>query len=117
MADITPVQALGSGYALMASGDTASAQGIFIPLANITGLAAAEANATTGDGRKVVAGLIEKIYDNIQALASASRPVNLTIAKGQPVGVAINQVNQTFTITVRYDTTFASVVEVAPEPV
>ena len=117
MAMITPVQALGSGYALLANNDPAPAQGLFIPLANVTGLSAAEANATTGDGRKVIAGLIEKINDNIQALASSARPVNLTIAKGQPTGVAINQVNQSFTITIRYDTTFANIVEVAPEPV
>ena len=114
MAMITPVQALGAGYALITHNDV---QGLFIPRTNITGLSPEEANPTTGDGRKVIAGLVEKIYDNIQALSSNARPVHLTIAKGQPTGVAINQVNQSFTITIRYDTTFASIVEVAPEPV
>jgi len=117
MANITPVQALGTGYTLLAENATAPAQGLFIPLVNVTGLSASEANPTTGDGRKVIAGLIERIYDNIQALASNARPVHLTIAKGQPTGVAINQVNQTFTVTIRYNTTFSQIVEVADEPV
>lgn len=116
MANITPTQALGTGYALLDSGDNAPAQGLFIPLANVNGLSASEANATTGDGRKVIAGLIEKMYDNIQALSASARPVYLTIAKGQPSGVAINQVNQSFTITARYDVSFAGIVEVADEP-
>jgi hypothetical protein len=114
MANITPVQALGSGYALITHNQV---DGLFIPLANVTGLSSAEANATTGDGRKVIAGLIERIYENIQALASNARPVHLTIAKGQPTGVAINQVNQTFTVTIRYNTAFSQIVEVADEPV
>jgi len=97
MANITPVQALGTGYALLASNDPAPAQGVFIPLANITGLSAAEANASTGDGRKVIVGLMEKIHDNIQALASSARPVYVTLAKGQPTGVAVNQINHCFT--------------------
>ena len=117
MANITPTQALGAGYALLNNNDTAPATGIFIPLGNIAGLSNSEAHPSTGDGRKVIAGLMESIYANLQALSAAARPVNLTIAKGQPTGVAVNQVNQSFTVTARYNTEFAGIVEVAPEPV
>lgn len=116
MANITPAQALGTGYALLDAGDDAPSEGIFIPLANVIGLSAAEANATTGDGRKVIAGLMEKMFASIQALAASARPVYLTISKGQPTGVAIDQINQSFTLTVRYTTSFAGTVEVADEP-
>lgn len=116
MANITPTQVL-TGYALLAQNDPAPAQGIFVPLTTITGLSAAEANATNGDGRKLIAGLMESINTALTALPNNAKPVYLTVAKAQPSGVALGQINQTFSVTVRYQSEFGQIVEVAPEPV
>ena len=116
MANITPSQIL-SGYALLAQNDDAPAAGIFIPLTTITGLSSAEANASTGDGRKVIAGLMETLHTSLNSLPNNAKPVYLTLAKSQPSGVALGQINQTFTVTVRYQSEFGQIVEVAPEPV
>lgn len=40
-------------------------EGIFIPLESISGLTAAEANATTGDGREVLRALCMTAYEAI----------------------------------------------------
>jgi hypothetical protein len=43
-------------------------QGIFIPLTSLPGLTAAQANATTGDGREVVKALVFALFDGLEAL-------------------------------------------------
>lgn len=50
-------------------------QGIFIPLASIPGLTAAEANPTTGDGREVLRALLTEAYNNLETLPTA--PTNV----------------------------------------
>lgn len=116
MANVTPTQVL-PGYTLLAANDNAPAQGIFIPLSTIVGLSASEAHQTTGDGRKVVAGLMEALNNSLAALPNNAKPINLTLTKSQPAGVAVGQINQSFSVTIRYQSLFGEIVEVAPEPV
>jgi hypothetical protein len=97
MADILPSD-LYPGYQLLAAAASAPSQGIFIPLADLASLTAAEANASTGDGRAVFYALVQDGYAGVQALAVASRPTKLTITKANPTGVGVDLVRQNYTI-------------------
>ena len=111
MASITPV-ALFPGCELLAATDPAPSQGIFIPLSALSGLTAAEANETTGDGRKVAFELSRTMFSSINAIAAASRPTRFSVARGTPAGVDATTVRQTYTLTFDLD---VSVSDVAAE--
>jgi hypothetical protein len=96
MAAITPAQLI-ENYALLASGATTTAEGLFIPLASLAGLTSAEANASTGDGRKVAFELMKEMFDRIQLIAAADRPNRLTITRGIPTGLTATVIQQTYT--------------------
>ncbi len=88
-----------SGYELLAATDPAPAQGIFIPLATLTGLTAAEADEETGDGRKVAFELCRALQTSFAAIPLANRPTRMNAAKGTPAGVDANTVSQSYTFT------------------
>lgn len=100
-------------YAYLNSGDSVPSAGIFIPLASLPGLTAAEANATTGDGRKVAFELCRAIFANLEALPVASRPSRFTITRGIPAGIDQTIVRQTYTLS--FDIDFSGS-DVANEP-
>ena len=111
MAPVTPVQIF-AGYELLASGATTTAQGVFIPLASLIDLTAAEADAATGDGRKVVFALIKEAQEQITALPDGSKPTKMTITKATPVGVNNTTIRQGMTLNFDLD---ISAVDVSPE--
>jgi hypothetical protein len=85
----TPSGWLGSGYTVSGSGTTAAinfgisgntAVGEALP--EITAI---EANATTGDIRKIYYGIIEKLYLSYSGKATADRPNRMTISKSSSV--------------------------------
>lgn len=114
MADITPPD-LFPNYALLASTDPAPAAGLFIPLTDLPGLDLSEANATTGDGRAVLYGLVQGAFTNLQALPTADRPVRLTLTKVPPTGIGIDLIRQNYTLSVELGVDPGEGVAIAPE--
>ncbi|MGL5075747.1 MAG: hypothetical protein ACRDBG_07880 [Waterburya sp.] len=90
MPSILPTQ-LFSGYAV-------SGGNIQIPIASLSGLAAAEADAVTGDGREVARAFVETMVSAILALPAANRPARLAVVKANPQGTGVDQVTQSYTI-------------------
>jgi hypothetical protein len=76
MATVTPTQIF-PGYS---SDGTA----ITIPLADLTGLTAAEANATTGNAMEVLRTFIDKAQAQLAALTPETRPVRSSLTKAAP---------------------------------
>lgn len=87
----TPVPStwLGSGYTLSGSGASATINFGINGNTNptFTEITAAEANATTGDIRKILYGIVEGIYVKYQAVAAvpANLPNRLTVSKTSSV--------------------------------
>lgn len=71
-----------------------------------------EANATTGDYRKILFGLLQDMYARFNALSAADKPTKMQILRA----TSINDVTQqgTVTFTIRF-TTEDVVTEVADE--
>jgi len=63
---------------------------ITLPLASLPELTAAEADAVTGDIRKVLWALCTEVYDNFAALAAADKPAKMSITKTQALTTAGN---------------------------
>ncbi len=82
------------GFALLANTDPAPEQGIFIPLSNLTGLTALEANATTGDGRKVLFEILKAVQTAYAAISPA--PSGLVVTKSTPTGVNVTTIRQSY---------------------
>lgn len=104
--DITPTQ-LYPGY-------TTDGTSITIPMTDLTGLSAPEADAATGDGRKVLYGLIQGAYEALMTLDAANRPQKMSMNKTNPqaVGIDESRIGYTTTFDVQLD---PSVIEVSPE--
>lgn len=91
------------GYELVAAAGTVTAQSICIPVASITGLTAAEANATTGDIREVMRTTLETFYNYNQSLPEADRSSKMTITELKSDNT--NDSNKKFiTYTVKFQT-------------
>jgi hypothetical protein len=104
--DITPQQ--------LFPGITSDGTSITIPLTDLPGLSAAEADATTGDGRKVFYGIIEQSHQALSALDAANRPQKMSLTKQQPAGVGVNQVRVPYGVS--FDLTIdPDIIEVSPE--
>ena len=73
------------GFELLAASGTATAQSIAIPLAALPGLSAAEANATTGDIRKVARALVAALYAAYVAEDADDRPSQMTVGRSTSV--------------------------------
>ena len=70
-----------NGYELVATGGTVTAQSICIPVVSVSGLTAAEANATTGDIREVMRTTLGTLYAYNQSLSEADRSTKMTITE------------------------------------
>lgn len=99
----------GTTIDLTADGGTAHILKSMGPLDEVTD---AEANATTGDWRKVVFGLMEMLYLKWLGTASADRPSKLTISRTSTVDNTTGDVTRSYTVRV---TVSASTVDVAAE--
>jgi len=113
MAAVIPTQ-LYTGFDLLAATDPAPSQGIFIPLASLTGLSAAEADPATGSGTKLLHALIRIAQQKHEALSTEARSTRMTIRRANPTsGGASNLINTGYTVEFKLD---ISSVDVADEP-
>ena len=88
-------------------GYTTDGTSITIPLADLSGLIAAEADAATGDGRKVCFELVKQIQAAFAALPSAPGRMNATV--GTPTGVSATVTRRSFQLTFDVDISDADV--------
>lgn len=107
-ASIVPTDYL-TGYAYLASGATAPANGIFIPLTTMPSLDASEANASSGDIRKIFAALVDAFNTRYQA--QTEKPARLTISSSRTPSYQGNvlTVQDRYTINVTKDGTIGDV--------
>ena len=83
----TPSGWLGAGYTLSGSGTSAAINFGINGNTNATlpEITAAEANATTGDIRKIYYGIAEQLFQSYLAKAAADRPSRMVISKSSNV--------------------------------
>lgn len=72
---------------------------ISVPLATFPELTAAEADSVTGDIRKVVYAICEKLWSRWNALALADRPTKMTLAKSSSVDAGTGVITNVYTFT------------------
>ncbi len=73
---------------------------ITVPIASFPELTAAEADGTTGDIRKIVFAIIEKLYQAYNATATADRPTKWTMSKSSSVNTTTGILTNTYSITI-----------------
>lgn len=96
MAAVIPTQ-LFPGY-------TFANNSITIPIADLPGLTAAEADPATGNAMEVLRTIIERAQVQLAALTPETRPTRSTLTKAQPsialgVGIAPGTLRQSYTAT------------------
>lgn len=74
---------------------------ITVPIASFPELTAAEADAATGDIRKIVWAIMQKLYNSYNATASADRPTRWTMSKSASINTTTGIVTNNFTVTVQ----------------
>lgn len=101
---------LGAGYSYAANQILLNTAAHGTPL--LTELTAAEADATTGDIRKIMYALAQMLYTKYTAIATADRPTRMAIYRGSTLDESTNLVTRTFTLTFTLD---ASAIDVTAE--
>lgn len=86
---------------------------ITIPRTDLDGITAAEADATTGDIREVVRGLLEALYQEHQSAVFADRLTQFRISKSVSPNVEANTQEITYSVRCIVD---VGDVNVIPEP-
>lgn len=71
---------------------------ITLPIASLPQLTAAEADADTGDIRKVLFALCEKLWNEWNARAVADRPSQMTISKSASTSAGSGLLTHTYTL-------------------
>ena len=94
-----------NGYEYSVDGTTSlasTAEGVYIPLDQITELSAAEADdgLVTSDYRKLIWGLLDKAYTHQEGLEDA--PENMTITRSSLVFNGEDQVQRSYSVTFQY---------------
>lgn len=74
---------------------------ITVPIASFPELTAAEADGTTGDIRKIVWAITEKLYQAYNATATADRPTKWTMSKSSSINTTTGVVTNTFVTTIQ----------------
>lgn len=72
---------------------------IAVPIASFPELTAAEADALTGDIRKVCFALTKKLSDAYEALAAADKPANMVIGRNAYANAAGSEMTHVITFT------------------
>lgn len=85
---------------------------ISIPIASLPELTADEADGTTGDIRKVLFALADKIFDHWNSLPTADRPAKMTVRRTTITNDAAGTQDRSYTFTF---TTAASSEDVVAE--
>ena len=100
------------------SGYTYANDTLSIPLADLDGLSAAEANATTGDWRAIMQALLVTLYNHYNGLETADKPAALVVST--PSVQAVNSGDFAGTVKATYSTSFYLTLDgavVSDEPV
>lgn len=85
---------------------------ITVPIASFPEMTAAEADATTGDIRKVLYAICEQLYQEWNTTLSSDRPSKMSIGRTSTVNEANDEVTKRYTFTF---VTTSSSTEVVPE--
>jgi hypothetical protein len=72
---------------------------ISVPIASFPELTAAEADGATGDIRKIVWAITEKLYQEFNSRAAADRPKKWTMSKSASVNSTTGVITNTITMT------------------
>jgi len=88
---------------------------ITLPIASLPELTAAEADAVTGDIRKILYALLEKLYAVWAATATADRPDRMTITRASVVNDDTGAITRNYTIQLVTEAS-AGGLEVSDEP-
>ena len=72
---------------------------ISVPIASFPQLTADEANGDTGDIRKLIFALVDKLFAKWAALAAADRPAKMTISRGTSVDDSTGAIRRSYTFT------------------
>lgn len=88
---------------------------VSFPIASVPELDAAEADAATGDARKVIYALAEQFYQWYLALG-VDRPDKLAVTRSSQLDETTGAVLRTYTISVHSAPIAPGVLEVADEP-
>jgi len=86
---------------------------ITVPIASFPELTAAEADAVTGDIRKITFAILEQLWDVWTATATADRPTQWTMAKNASVNTATGITTTQYTCTFAIETTAQDVADEA----
>lgn len=73
---------------------------VTFPIASIPELTAAEADAATGDSRKIIYAMLERLYQWWLALAPADRPSRVTVSRSSSVDDATGNITRYYSIAV-----------------
>lgn len=95
----TPSGWLGAGYSVTGSGTSAAIQMGISGNTNETlpEVTSSEANATTGDIRKIYYGLAEKMYQSYLAKATADLPNRMSFSKSSSVNSTTGLITTNYT--------------------
>lgn len=72
---------------------------ISVPIASFPEMTAAEADATTGDIRKVLFAMCEKLWVEWSSRATADLPAKMTISRSSTVNEATDAITKRYTFT------------------
>ena len=75
------------------------------------GLTKAEAHHDTGNGNKVVYGLIKAAYKQLQDEETAMRPQNLTLVENQIQGLSVGSYSQIITMKAIFDISASDILD------
>ena len=107
-ASIVPTDYL-AGYTYLANGAAAPAAGIFIPLTTLTGLDASEADAATGDIRKIARSVFDALYTSYAAKTEAPSKFNILRSRNPSFSGTDLMVEDSYTVTVSLTGTIGDV--------
>lgn len=97
-------------FELVAASGTCAKQSIAIPLESLPGLSDSEANASTGDIRKVMRALMAAIHAAWLAEAAADRPAKMQISRSTYTDDATGETRRTYGAAFQVETTGEEVV-------
>jgi hypothetical protein len=88
---------------------------ITIPLASLPETDAAEADATTGDFRKVMLAIMECVYQAYLALPTADRPTKMVVNRSSSVNDTTDVITRTYAVAFSAEAAVGGI-EVIDEP-
>ena len=77
---------------------TTDGTSITIPLTDLDGLTASEADPATGDGRELARILVNTMVKKYLELPVADRPARFVANKANPQGIGLEQIRQNYTL-------------------